>query len=56
MQAYIDACLHTFSFVSLNGAVGGVKDLGHDNVPEMCFPDSSLTLRMTERALGMTEA
>ena len=40
--------------VILNEAAGGVKDLGHDNVQEMCPPDSSLTLRMTERALRMT--
>ena len=40
--------------VILNEAAGRVKDLGHDNVHEMCFPDSSLTLRMTERTLGMT--
>ena len=30
-------------------------DLGHDNVQEMCPPDSSLTLRMTEGAFRMTE-
>ena len=35
--------------------LNGVKDLGHDNVQEMCPPDSSLTLRMTEGALRMTE-
>ena len=44
-----------FLTVILNEAAGGVKDLGHDNVPEMCFPDSSLTLRMTEGAFRMTE-
>ena len=41
--------------VILNEAAGGVKDLGHDNVQEMCPPDSSLTLRMTEGAFRMTE-
>ena len=35
--------------VILNEAAGGVKDLRHDNVHEMCPPDSSLTLRMTGR-------
>ena len=40
--------------VILNGAAGGVKDLMYDNVQEMYPPDSSLSLRMTERALGMT--
>ena len=35
--------------VILNEAVGGVKDLRSDNVHEMCPPDSSLTLRMTEK-------
>ena len=44
-----DACLHTSSFVILNGAAGGVKDLMYDNVQEMYPPDSSLSLRMTER-------
>lgn len=44
-----DACLHTSSFVILNGTAGGVKDLMYDNVQEMYPPDSSLSLRMTER-------
>ena len=38
----------SFSFVILNGAAGGVKDLRYDNLHEMCPPDSSLSLRMTE--------